>query len=689
MDGSTNCRVYLHMKTVIFAAVFLLLLFPIYAFDCSLTIDEDYCNEINNSELNETEREIIYSILLYQNNSFPDHNFIENYNLQINVDSPPNNTQIYNSNQIKNAWMSFLSIFPSVYENNVLYVPDYTNTLSEYDYDVEIPEENADGDCETDYTLVNNQAILNYYLNNDYLGEGKQASLNINQDGTLKAELNINTNIQVDHFNWYRYCCVWGKKGKCIWYCKKCKYSFTEYESDNIKIEEEEEVNLYTEEPFADLTIVNQYYNITKGTFTVENYSYFKLNFEDSYITKQNYYYDLIFDKKPYYFVYLEAHNTNKTTLKNLYLANNSFFVKNTANCSLFASNHFYNYSSGCDLTLYQEDINELSIEEKTIDLSLLIHILTILFVIYIIYRLIKSQFNKIIIPILFLIIFTPFALATEEECGLTNLASCIPEKLYEYLLYIINLPILPLLAGVQALLTVDVSISLFGHLWSVVRYILTFFYLFLFLYVGYTFLVSSANPIKRAQAKDMLKNIFLMILLIQSSYYIYDLVLSLSSNLNIIILDMIDPQFFMITVDNVVNIGLEFIYSTTYVATLFITMLMLVLRYIMVCFGVVLFPIGLFCYFIPPLKGYGRFIINILGIFIFVTFIDLLIILACSMIILDPFFENFKILVMVTCFCMVNYTLFLAIKCALTMSTTMSIKDDLNQSIKYLALVA
>jgi hypothetical protein len=115
----------------------------------------------------------------------------------------------------------------------------------------------------------------------------------------------------------------------------------------------------------------------------------------------------------------------------------------------------------------------------------------------------------------------------------------------------------------------------------------------------------------------------------------------------------------------------------------------MLVLRYLVVSFGVVLFPVGIFLYFIPPLKGYGKFILNLLGIFIFITFIDLLIILACSKLIEVQLFENIKILVMITCFALVNYTLWLAIKFAMRKSSNVSIKDDIQQAAKYIALLA
>jgi hypothetical protein len=679
------------MKKTIFILVTAVLLLSTFvsAVDCSFSSDEAYCLEILNSDLNETEKDLMLSTLLYQENTFPDHEFIEDYNLNLYVDSPPDNIT-YSSTQIKNAWLSFLAVFPSVYENDTLYVSEELKALSEYDYNVQIPTETKPNDCQTDYTLVNDNAQLNYYLNNNYKEDDKYALLYIDQDGTLTAELEINTNVKVDHYEWHYYCCSWGSKGQCTHYCKTCEYAYTDYESDNLVISEDKEIELYTEQPTADLTIVNEYHNTTKGIFTAEGYSFFRLSFEDSYLTKQNYYYDLVFEKKPYYFVYLRATSYEDTKIKNLFVNNDKFFVKNTNNCSLEAYNHFYNFTSDCDLTLYQENIEELSIDTEDIDLSILLYVLIFLGVMYIIYRLLKSQYGKIVLPLLFLILFIPFVSADDpEECGLTNLGSCLPEVVYEYFLYLINLPVLPFLLLIESLLTADIAIDLFYGVWNVVRYILSFFYVFLLIYVGYVFLTSNANPIKRAHAKDMLKNIFLMLILIQGSFYIYSLALDINTALNNVILSMIDPQFFLITVDNVSNIALEGVYLFTYCFTLFITLLMLVFRYVFVCLGVIIFPIGLFCYFIPPLKGYGKFIINALAIFIFITFFDLLIVLCCSMIVEIPLFENIKIIVMIICFAMIIYSMWLAIRFAMRMSTNSSLKDDLNQAVKYIAMVA
>ncbi|MBI5392730.1 hypothetical protein HZA96_02570 [Candidatus Woesearchaeota archaeon] len=685
------------MKKIISLVAALLLLPIVLGFQCSLTSDPAYCNKIENSALNETEKDVLYSSLLYEKNSYPDHAFIEDYNLGKIITSAPENTQFYYSKYIKNAWLSFLAVFPSVIEKEILFIPKNVKIWSEYNYDIQIPQnyyssnKQQNAECKTIYSLIDNTANVEYFHNSVNKGKDKLAAISINIDGKLTSQLTITAQVKADHYQWDKYCCA-KKKGKCVQYCYTCNYKYTSYDSDSLTISESKDVQLYSKKSSAKITVTNNYLNTTKGTFLANDYSFFKISFPNSSIIKQQYYYDLQFDKKPYYIAYLEAHNTSITTQSNLFLTDNTFFVKNIDSCNLFAYNHFYQLNTTCDLTLKQENIEQLTTIEKKVDLSLLLHILIFLLFIYIIYKILKSQWKKLTFVFIFLLLIAaPFVAAEpqQEECGLTNLASCIPEKMYNYILMIINAPLLPMLISVQKLLTADVSIAIFQHVWSVIRYILSFFYVFFFLYAGFIFLTSNANPIKRSYAKDMLTNTFIMIVLIQGSYYIYDLILSLSSVMNSTILSMIDPKFFLLTADNLVNIGLEFIMSFVYALTLFFTMLMLVLRYLVVSFGVVLFPLGIFFYFIPPLKGYGKFILNLLGIFIFITFIDLLIILACSKLIEVPLFENIKILVMITCFAIVNYTLWLAIKFAMKKSSNVSIKDDIQQAAKYIALLA
>jgi len=273
--------------------------------------------------------------------------------------------------------------------------------------------------------------------------------------------------------------------------------------------------------------------------------------------------------------------------------------------------------------------------------------------------------------------------------CNFTNFADCFPQKIAEFFLNLLNAPLQPLLSLIQSLLTASVVISIFEGMSLIVRYLLSFFYIFLFLYAGYTFLLANANPIKRARAKELLRDTLIMIVLIQGSFYIYDLVLGLCSILNTVLLNRVDPHFFLLTTDNWINFSLQLFFTSIYVMVLILTVLLLGLRYFVVSLGVVLFPIALFCFYLPPLKSYGRFLLELLAIFIFITTLDLLIILGCSLLLTIPLFQNIKIAVMINCFLLILYSLYWAIKFSISRSAFSGIKDDINSTIQYVAMIA
>ena len=179
------------------------------------------------------------------------------------------------------------------------------------------------------------------------------------------------------------------------------------------------------------------------------------------------------------------------------------------------------------------------------------------------------------------------------DECGLLNLASCIPQKLYEFVINVLNSPIQPLLSLIKSLLTEPVQFSLFAPLWGVIIYVISLFYGLLFLYSGFNFMVSGYDAEKRAKAKEWFRNILLMIVLVQASYFIYVTIVDLGSLMTAGIINMVDEQFFLLTADNMTNMGLQFFFALFYVFILLITALFLTFRYIIVAVGVVLVPIG------------------------------------------------------------------------------------------------
>jgi hypothetical protein len=274
---------------------------------------------------------------------------------------------------------------------------------------------------------------------------------------------------------------------------------------------------------------------------------------------------------------------------------------------------------------------------------------------------------KKYAIPLLGLLVI-PLASA---DCGITNLAQCISESFFNFLLSILNAPLQPLLDAVHYLLTQPVNIDIFSGIWGIIVYILSLFYGILLMYVGFKFIISGHSATKREKAKSDLANILIMIVLVQASFYLYSLMIQIVASVSTVVLNMVQQNFFLLTIDNITNVGLELTFAIPYLASILITLVLLTLRYIIVSSGVIFFAIGIFLYFIDPLKQYGKLIINFLIATISITFFYAIIFLASSMLLDVGIFRDYKILVMIGAFTLVNMStiaiaLFVIVKSAL-----------------------
>ena len=241
------------------------------------------------------------------------------------------------------------------------------------------------------------------------------------------------------------------------------------------------------------------------------------------------------------------------------------------------------------------------------------------------------------------------------SSCGITNLGTCLIEGLFNFIIYILNLPVRPLLAMINNLMIEPVNIQIFASTWSIIIYMLSLFYGILLLITGFRFLVSGYSPEQREKAKKSLMNIILMMVLVQASFVLYSLVLEVVASMSKVVYGSIPSDFFLATGDSFSNIGLELIMIIPYVFTLLVTLIFLALRYICVGIGVVFFAIGIFLYFFEPLQSYGKLILNYLGVFIALPFFYSIILLASSKFLEVGIFSEMKILVMIGAFGLVN----------------------------------
>ena len=235
--------------------------------------------------------------------------------------------------------------------------------------------------------------------------------------------------------------------------------------------------------------------------------------------------------------------------------------------------------------------------------------------------------------------------------CSLANLGSCLPEMFFNSLLDIFNAPLQSYLTQIQTFLSEPPNIAIFLGVWSIIVYILSMFYGLLLVYSGINLMVSGYSPQKREEAKSWLKNVIIMMALVQSSFLIYTLILDVNTALTSSIFNLIDPNVFLLNMGNFLNFGSSIISTCVYLNVLIFTVFVLVTRYLIVAFGVVLFPLGIFMYFIIPLRSYGKAIIGFLLLNIFGSFFASLIILMGTLIVPENVFLGTNFLALSTVF--------------------------------------
>lgn len=232
--------------------------------------------------------------------------------------------------------------------------------------------------------------------------------------------------------------------------------------------------------------------------------------------------------------------------------------------------------------------------------------------------------------------------------CSITNIGECVAEALFDFILDLLNSASRPFLDLIKKFLTEPVSVLAFADLWAIIVYILSMFYGLLLVWIGLKFIISGENPEEREKAKSDLKSIIIMMVLVQGSFHLYQLFLAISASLTNVVFDMIANSFFRLSLESISNFGFDFIFGILYILHLIVVLVLVLLRYIFVSAGVILFAIGIFFYFIPFLQSYGRLILNGLGVLVFLPFFYSLAFLVGAEIAELDQFSSIKTLIMV-----------------------------------------
>jgi len=269
--------------------------------------------------------------------------------------------------------------------------------------------------------------------------------------------------------------------------------------------------------------------------------------------------------------------------------------------------------------------------------------------------------------------------------CGILNLPDCIIQRFTDFLLSLVNAPLLPLLDALKTFVTQPANVAAFSSLWGVMIAVLSTFYGLFMLAAGFNLIISGHSLERREQAKEWLQNTVLMILCVQASFLIYRLLAELAAGVTSGVVSMIDPSFFLITLDNPVNVGLEITLGMAYVVVLLLTLIVFSINYLLASIGVLFFPFGLFLYFIPPLRAIGRFIINFLTFILFLPFFASIVLLGTAELLKVGAFANVKILLVIGGFMLIDVLMVLLALLAIVKSVMSVLNSSLTRGILFL----
>ncbi|VVB74671.1 Uncharacterised protein [uncultured archaeon] len=188
------------------------------------------------------------------------------------------------------------------------------------------------------------------------------------------------------------------------------------------------------------------------------------------------------------------------------------------------------------------------------------------------------------------------------------------------------------LLGLTGALLAGNPDPTLMQGVWQAIVFVISSLYLIIFLIVGFGFFFSGMNIQKREEAKERLKKAIMMIIGVNISFVVYQLVLELATAITQYMWDTGFAQFFNTSIFS----GVGFVMLFAYTGSIFLAIITLFLRYLFLLVGVAIFPIGIFLYFAPKMRSWGKLIFEFLGMMLAMQLVDVIVLIAVGQVMLS-----------------------------------------------------
>jgi len=210
----------------------------------------------------------------------------------------------------------------------------------------------------------------------------------------------------------------------------------------------------------------------------------------------------------------------------------------------------------------------------------------------------------------------------------LQNLPTCLVESFFSFVSNGLIVAIKAFVAAAFTLLLSVPDLNWFCGAYNQVMALIESLYTLLIMGLGLFYIIRSSDVEGRLTAKRWLKSLFLMIIALTFSFYIFKAMLDINQSIASTLLNQATTDFFSVHA-SLSDFVFAIVILLGFVSAAVLTFATLLGRYLLIPFLLLLFPWAIFFYFVPVSEGFGRFLLKLIALILFMTSLDALIILG------------------------------------------------------------
>ncbi|VVB65830.1 Uncharacterised protein [Candidatus Gugararchaeum adminiculabundum] len=211
---------------------------------------------------------------------------------------------------------------------------------------------------------------------------------------------------------------------------------------------------------------------------------------------------------------------------------------------------------------------------------------------------------------------------------SIQNIPACIVEKFFNFIFDGLTFAVQAFLNATFSLILAVPDVHWFCSPYNAIMGIIESLYTLIIMGLGLFYVVRSTDVEGRITAKKWLKNIFLMVITLAFSFYIFEAIIQVNQSITSSLLNQASTNFFSVK-SSLSNLLFAIVILLLFTLVAVVTFFTLLFRYILLPFLLFLFPFAIFFYFLPIAENFGKFLLKLILLIVFMSSLDALLILG------------------------------------------------------------